>query len=1581
MSHQDARPPVRRVLTALALAMTLIFAAFAGAASAATSAATSTTLTSTNSASVELTDLEVEKKPEPIGIDVDEPRFSWVIDTDARDVTQTSYRLRLATRADALTGAGDGDVDALMWDSGTVDSDASANVAYTGPALDPATAYHWRVDVVTSAGKAHAASTFRTGLDSDADWAGAAWIGNARGGDADPLDMSGASWIWSSDATTGGAPAEDRAFRSAWTAPDGKTATKAEILITADDSYTLWLNGEQIGQTVPEDNGWQKSRLFEAALQPDRNVIAVRTTNGPGSPAGLIAKVRTTWSDGSTSVATTDGSWKVAAQIPSGFQDPAFDDSAWESAKQLATYGSGPWGSGVRPPADEVAPAPLLRKEFEVGDDLKAATLYVAAGGYADVTLNGAPISDDVLSPGYTDYDDHVQYVGTDLTDQLEPGANALGMELGRGFYGMTGGNVWRWESPPWHDEPVVRGVLRLEYADGSTEDVVTDDSWTIHDGPTVFDDLYAGETYDARLVQDGFDTVGFADDAWMAASEVDGPKGELVNQRQQPIRVTEELPATEITEPADGVYVVKFPRVLAGWVQFDVKGPAGTTIRAQYGEKLLSNGRPNFSNNGGFQSGFQTDRFILAGTGEKESWESRFSYKGFQYIEVTGWPGDDAPPLSAFTAKAVHTDAAETGSFDSSSPVMNDVHRAVVDTLKNNIHGIPTDTPMFEKNGWTGDAAVGAEMFMMNLDTHELFAKWVGDMNDSRDENGAPYVIAPSSGDWGQWGVNTPWHSAYVMIPWWLYQYGGDDRVVSRYYDGMKTYVDLEFGRSDGGLVTNPRLGDWVSPEASPAGGNAPEDTRVSNTAYLYAMLTTMERTAKHLGKDADAEAFAEHAAVVKDTFNDRFLDTDAGSYRGNGDRGYRQTHNVLALAFGLAPDEETADAVAASIVADVKAKNMHLNTGVLGTKYLLPVLTDHGYADVAYQLATQTSYPSWGYMTENGGTTMWEHWSLDARSRGHYFLGTVDDWFYHDVAGITPSEDTGYRDVTVAPAVTKQMDWARASTQTPYGPVRSDWRSEGDRLSMKVDVPVGSTATVRIPAQNVWAVTESGTPVAQADGVHDVAYAGGDVVVEVGSGSYAFLSDAQAGLVGDAKEQVSALRAALDDVHVTGLRRIALALAKAQALVADHASGRALDLARADKDDRSADALLIAHRNVERIGDTIRLLGLSDAEEQSLRASEQAARDALAVAVADLLSVSVAAAGPDEPVRPGDRAPIMVTADNGGDRQVRDVTASVTGLPEGWEQVAPTDIATKLRGGAQADGTVEVVVSEDQSPATVKGAARVAFTVAGAHLEISAPFQVEVVSAISVEDVTVTPGETRPGSAVTVTAQVRNVGSVAVSGSAEVRVPDAWTAPDAVDVEVPAGGSTQVSVDVTVPRDTVRAQAEHELAVAFVRGGEDVATGSGTATVSIDADVSDAIDHVDLGDGASEQAHALTASPSSGTSYEAGVTRRYAGHLTPFSHFEFDMAVEAGEPFVLRVTETYDRAQTKRYKVYVDGEEVLFRTYEHASGAGTETYEFVVPAEHAAADGTVRVTFENQDDPAYYDPSIADVWTRPLG
>lgn len=1550
---------------------------------------------------VTITTPEVENRTEPLGIDVAAPRFSWVTESAARDVRQTSYRLRVSTSASALEAGS-------VWDSGVVASDASTAIAYGGPALDPATDYIWRVDVQTSAGDAHASSTFSTGLVTEqsftetagnvpsSSWADASWIGRARAAKGDQLTFAGSSWIWTPEAGAPYAPAEPRAFRKVLDTPAGKTAKSAEIVVTADDSFELWVNGTSVGKTEGKENEWQSSKRYVVDLAGSRNVLAARTTNGPNSPAGLLLAVRVTYTDGTTAVTTTDASWKAIKQIPSGFQAPAFDDAAWPAAAIQAAYRSGPWGNGVNPPSSAPAAAPLLRKEFQVTGSVASAKVYLAAGGYADMSLNGKAVNDEVLTPGYTDYDDHAQYTVTDLTSQLRPGANALGMVLGRGFYGMTNGNVWNWQNAPWHDEPVARAILRIQYVDGTVDEIVTDGSWTLADGPTLYDDLYGGEQYDARRVQTGFDTVGFDDTAWTKASEVGGPKGALINQQQQPIRITSRLGAESITEPTKGIYVVKFPRVLAGTVEFTAQAAAGTTIRAQYGEKLLDNGRPNFSNNGGFQSGFQTDTFTLAGTGAPESWAGRFSYKGFQYIEVTGWPGDQAPPLSAFTANVLHTDAPETGTFESSNDIMNRTHRAVVDTLLNNIHGIPTDTPMFEKNGWTGDAAVGAEMFLMNLDTQNLFEKWIGDINDTRDAKGAPLVIAPSSGQWGQWGVAPPWHSAFILIPWWLYQYGGDTQVLAKYYDNMKTYTDLEFSRSPGGVVPENRLGDWVSPEASPGGGNAPEDSRVSGTAYLYTMLTSMQKTATQLGKTADAEGFAAQAAVVKAGFNAAFLDTAAGMYRGVGDRGYRQTHNALALAFGLVPDADTAKRVAASLAADVTAKGDKLNTGSLGSKYLLPVLTEYGYEQLAYNVAVQTAYPSWGYMVENGGTSMWEHWSLEARSRGHYFLGTVDDWFYHYAAGIRSSTTTGYRDITIAPAVTKQLDWAKATTNTPFGPVSVDWKRTGGKLTLATHVPVGSTGIVRVPADNRWAVTEGGKPLTDADGklregVRSIEQAtgasGAEVVVTVGSGDYAFEVNDAAGAVGAVLERFDALQKQADASLAAGT----ITAPQHEALSALVASGRA----------KAADALVLARDGsavdaAKGLADVLGTVGSIDElvagfGDAALVTAAGAVRTAADQTIAALLGITGAVKLDATAVKPGLPAVVTATITNAGSggsgaagAALGPVTAALAELDETWKPT-PTDplkLADGVAVGAKASGDLGFTVPADRLPGETAASAVFTYRFNGADVGLVVPFTVVVDSPVVFSSLTVAPTSVAPGASSVLTAIVTNGGSAPVAGRLETTVPEGWTKPlPTGDVLIAAGQSATITVPVFVPVGATQASLTASIGATFRAGDVVLATGSAELTVALAPvpDPNTGYDNVDLGESGSEQAHNLTASSSSGTNSEAGLTRRYAGHLTNFSSFEFDTAVVPGKPFVIRATETYDRPQTKKYKVYVDGVQVALRQFSHTGGLGTETYEFVVDGS-LATDGSVRVKFENLDDHTFYDPSIADVWTLPV-
>ncbi|KAJ7440204.1 bacterial alpha-L-rhamnosidase-domain-containing protein [Mycena galericulata] len=923
--------------------------------------------------------------------------------------------------------------------------------------------------------------------------------------------ITSATWIW--DSAVPSPPAGNVAFRKTLAPVAGKTPVSAAIVITADDLFSLYLNGALVGVAPNQTNEWQTAQEFDAvALLNGTNVFAVLATNlvdppsGDNTPAGLLVAMNVLYSDGSSVLVTTDTTWKTVggSAIPSNFADPALDDSSWGAAVSEGVYGVQPWGTGVSI-ADPLGehPAPLLRKAFALQTKtVTHARLYYAAGGYASITLNGAPVSDHVLSPGFTKYDTRMQYVSLDVAHLLSsaPAGNVLAAELGRSHYGVTQGTVWNWAGAPWHGEPVLRLVLSIGYSDGSKDHIVSDASWKNIEGPTRLDDIFGGENYDASYAIANWDLPGFDDSAWNAALVAVSPKGVLVSARQPPTKVHFSLTPVNVTEPVPGQFVAAFERVVSGWVRLTAQGPKGTLITVHYGEKLNPDGTVIYQDlYNYYQNNFQTDRFWLAGTGAPEIFEPKFSYKGYQYITIFGWPGSAPPTPADIIAQVAHDDLASYGDFVSSDTLLNQLHVASVFTMLNNVHSIPTDCPQWEKNGWSGDAQLATEMFLSNFGAEDLLAKYSQDLSDSL-AGGPPAVIVPDSG----WGANNqadPWHAALILIPAWIYSYRGDTRALSDNYAGMKAYVEFELGRSPNNIATTG-LGDWDTPETSPLGGNPPEDPRVPATAYLYHMFDTMSTVATVLANPSDAASFASQAAAIKNSFNAAFLNATTGHYNGVGDSGYRQSHNLLSLAFGLTPNASTAQVVADSVVTDVEARGVHLNTGALSTKQLLPMLTAHGHADTALALAQQTTFPSWGYWIENGATTMWEHWLLIARSHDHMFLGTFEDWFYKYVLGIQATS-TAFQTVSIAPAFTNSLASASGWMRTPFGNLTVSYASSGAGVALEVGVPVGVTATVSFVAGA--RVEEGGKPVTVVPAPQG-AQAG--VQVKVGSGKYFFVA-----------------------------------------------------------------------------------------------------------------------------------------------------------------------------------------------------------------------------------------------------------------------------------------------------------------------------------------------------------------------------------------------------------------------------------------------------------------------------------------
>ncbi|WP_395575632.1 family 78 glycoside hydrolase catalytic domain [Streptomyces sp. BK79] len=1014
-----------------------------------------------------VTRTSVEYADTLLGTDVERPRLSWELTAAGRGARQEAYRIQVSRASDRWGGSGG----PLVWDSGRVASDRTTGVSYGGPALRPRTRYHWRVRVWDAQGRASRWSEPRwweTTLSAD-DWQ-ARWIG--ADAPPQPPSLSGAAWIWSPGATASDAPEGPRWFRARLALPAGSEVERATVVATADDDFTLYVGGEPVLHAPQVQDGWRTGRTADvtaqvrAAVTGRGVVLAALATNRGGAtvnPGGLLARLLVDTADGQRHELVTGADWRTADSERAGWQQPDFDDGDWAAATVLAPYGQGPWGSGVTVAVPE-QPAPLLRREFTVRKKITAARLYLSGLAYYEAHLNGRRIGRQVLDPGFTDYDETVLYAVHDVTDLLRRGANALGVTLGRGFYGMTTPNVWNWHRPPWHGEPRLLCQLVVDHPDGSRTTVASDTDWRLTEGPTLTNSLYAGETYDARLSPDGWTRPGFDDRAWRPAGVQQAPAGTLRAQPHDPIAITGTVRPTEITELRPGVYVVDMGRTMAGWTRLTVRGAAeGTVVRLVHGEKLNADGGVHAATDH-VPGRFQTDEYVCAGRPE-ETWEPSFSYKGFRYVEVSGLPSRPSP--DQVLGRLVHTPVDEVSSFACSEPFYEWLDQAMRRTLLNNLHGIPTDTPMYEKNGWTGDAQLGAPVMAYAFGVHRLLSKWLGDLADSQTAEGQLPVIVPSGGwGYGDLGPSPEWTTVYPFVLREMHRVYGDDRAAREHWPTLVRYLDWELSRLRDGLAVTA-LGDYLPPGY---GGNPPEDTRLTATAYLHRALLHTAELGDLLGEQATATRYRETAEDLKSAFNATFLAPE-GHYRTAKDPDYRQTSNAVPLAFGLVPPGARAS-VLDSLVADIERRGNHLNTGALGTSVLLRVLCAHGRPDVAYAVATQRTYPSWGYWHANGADTMWEMWPLDSRSRDHYFQGTVAQWLYENVAGLRPG-DAGYRIFVVRPDARTGVDWARTSIRTVRGEAAVSWSRIDQRLRLTVRVPVGSTAEVHVPGEERSQVT----------------------------------------------------------------------------------------------------------------------------------------------------------------------------------------------------------------------------------------------------------------------------------------------------------------------------------------------------------------------------------------------------------------------------------------------------------------------------------------------------------------------------
>lgn len=705
-------------------------------------------------------------------------------------------------------------------------------------------------------------------------------------------------------------------------------------------------------------------------------------------------------------------------------------------------------------------PSPYYRKEFQCDKQIKHAYFTIASAGLHEVTLNGKRVGNHSLDPMFTHFDKRILSVTHDVTSLITMGENAIGVQLGNGWYNHQSKAVWFFDKASWRNRPCFTAQLCLQYEDGTTSFIPTDTTWQTADSPTIFNSIYTAEHYDARKEQTGWNKPGFNAGQWMHAQETGCPAQMICAQLLQPIRETSRYKAGECVRINDSCYVYHFPKNIAGITELKVKGSEGTVVRLKHGELLNEDGTVNMANIDyhyrptDASDPFQTDIVILSG--KEDCFKPKFNYKGFQYVEVSS-----SAPLQLskdnLIAIEMHSDVLQTGFWHSSSDLLNKIWEATNSSYLANLFGYPTDCPQREKNGWTGDAHIAIETGLFNFDAITVYEKWMNDFCDEQKPDGVLPCIIPTS-VWGyDWANGVDWTSAVAIIPWEIYRFYGDETLLRRMYVPIKKYVaHIESISKDN--LTDWGLGDWVPV-------NSKSNVTLTSSIYYHIDVTILAKAAALFGEADDAKYYNTLAQRIKDSINKRFFNAKTGMYAQG-----TQTELAMPLYWGIVP-EEYKDKVAANLNKAVEANHHHLDVGLLGSKALLNALSENGYAETAYTVATQETYPSWGYWIKQGATTLHENWRTDVvidNSLNHIMFGEIGAWLYKGLGGVRiDDEQPGFKHVRLRPFFPSGLDSLNIRYHTPYGWLTIGWyKKENGNIAYSVEVPTGTSVTFVPPA-----------------------------------------------------------------------------------------------------------------------------------------------------------------------------------------------------------------------------------------------------------------------------------------------------------------------------------------------------------------------------------------------------------------------------------------------------------------------------------------------------------------------------------
>ena len=754
-------------------------------------------------------------------------------------------------------------------------------------------------------------------------------------------------------------------------------------------------------------------------------------------------------------------------------------------------------------PEQRRLPARYLRRDFAVDKGIARATVYVCGLGLFELLLNGRKVGDHLLDPGLTQYDKRALYVTFDVTRQLHTGSNTLGVILGNGrYYAMRTSVPFAMQN---FGFPKLRLQFEVDFQDGTRQTIITDETWRLSDaGPIRANNEYDGEEYDARMELPGWAEPSYNADSWQVATVVQAPQGQMQAQMIEPIRVTEVRIPVAITQPKPATFLVDMGQAYYGTVRLNVSGPAGTRVqlRSAYGRN--ADGTLRSQDN---RSAKTTDVYVLKGVGT-ESWTPVFRGQGYRFVEVTGFPGTPTP--ANFEGLVMHTDFAAVGEFRCSNELVNRIHDNIRWTQRANLRSLPMEPDRDERMGWLGTQAKDFESNCYNFNMAAFMGKWLEDIRLDQLEDGHIPNVSPTY--WAMYDSGIVWPSNIAILPEIQYDLYGDRRALESNYAALTRWMKFVTRHLKPDCTVDlKKFGDWCDATSmnggSTTGGTA--DALIAS-AYFHNNCRIAARLARLLDKPGDAAGFSELATKINDGFNRRFFDAGQHSY-GTGS----QTSNLLPLAFGMVPPEQRG-AVADNLARDIQVtRKGHLSVGMVGAFWLMQVLSDTGHADAAWEVVTQTTRPSWGYMISKGATTIWERWDSDTCGPGMnseallILAGNLDAWFYRTLAGINyDPEQPGFKHIIIKPVVLGDLTWVRCSHDSIHGRITSNWKRDGDKLTMDVTIPANTTATVSIPSQDAAGVIESGRPAAKAEGVKLLRMENAAAVFEVGSGSYRFQS-----------------------------------------------------------------------------------------------------------------------------------------------------------------------------------------------------------------------------------------------------------------------------------------------------------------------------------------------------------------------------------------------------------------------------------------------------------------------------------------